>query len=222
MAATITKNFDAVFFDLDGTLVNSVEDIAAAVNHVRIHLRLDPLPLTQVGSYVGDGVHALMERALQTKNVTRIEEAISLWKPYYEKHCVESTLLYEGILPLLEALSASGIPLAVITNKPSKPSHIILEGLGIASYFQVVVGGDTTAKRKPDSEPVHYAANKINVKTSRILLVGDSPNDVLSARNAEAKSCGVTWGIGALNHLQASTPDFYAHHPSEILKLVFE
>jgi phosphoglycolate phosphatase len=108
----------------------------------------------------------------------------------------------------------------VVSNKPEVPSEKVLAGLGVRDRFSVVVGGDTTKARKPDPEPFRYAAERCGVAEGRILVVGDSPNDIEGARLAGFKSCGVLWGIGTPDAVRSAIPDYTAARPPDVLKLV--
>lgn len=209
-------SFDAVLFDLDGTLIDSVEDIARSANHVRAQLGLKPLPVETVRGFVGDGVRVLFERAIETRDVTRIDQAVALWRPHYLEHCLDHTRLYPGVAVMLRQLDARGILLAVVTNKPAAPAEIILQGLGIRTLFRTVVGGDSTPKRKPDPEPLRFALEQMRVRSDRALVVGDSPNDILGAWNAGCSSCAVLWGIGGEALLRAAHADRYVRTPAEL------
>src|SRR3989442_605799 len=110
----MNPGFDVMLFDLDGTLIDSAIDIAGAVNHVREKMGLHPLPVELVRSYVGDGVRVLMERALKTEEASVLNQAIALWHPHYEAHCLENTTLYPGILDMLRDLSSRGVEMAVV------------------------------------------------------------------------------------------------------------
>jgi phosphoglycolate phosphatase len=217
----MSLNFDAVLFDLDGTLVDSREDITAAVNHVRASLGQAPLPVSLVQTYVGDGVRVLLERALGTADPAAIERGLGVLRPYYLEHCLDRTRLYPGIADLLEALTAvRGLSLGVVSNKPEAPSEKILAGLGVRRRFAAVVGGDSTTARKPDAAPFRLAAERAGVTGGRVLVVGDSPNDIEGARRAGWASCGVLWGIGTEERIRGARPDFVVAAPDEVRALV--
>ncbi len=217
---TQPSKFDAIFFDLDGTLVDSVADIAASANHVRATMGKSPLPVPTVRSYVGDGIHSLFQRVLETKDPTTIEQAISLWRPHYIEHCLDQTILYSGIADLLIQLTALKIPMAVVTNKPVSPSEKILAGLSVRNHFASVVGGDTISERKPNPAPFLLALKQLNLTSRRILVVGDASNDIEGARNAGMTSCGVLWGIGHPDAIRKLNPDHIVSHPAEILSVL--
>ncbi|MDX2226350.1 MAG: HAD-IA family hydrolase [Verrucomicrobiae bacterium] len=211
--------FEAVFFDLDGTLIESTLDIAISVNHVRTLLGMEPLPVGQVRRYVGDGVQVLFERALETRDREIIDRAVELWRPHYLEKCLVHTVLFDGVREMLEELAVNGVRMAVITNKPRRPAEIILRGLKVMDYFDVVVGGDCTPTRKPEPESFRLALEKMELSASpRILHVGDSPNDVDGARNLGLSSGAVLWGHGTREDLKGA--DVVAQTVADLIPLV--
>ncbi len=212
--------FNTILFDLDGTLIDSVVDIAASVNHVRTKMAMTSLSIDVVGTYVGDGVHALMERSLNTQDEGLVNKAIELWKPHYAVHCLDHTRLYPGVLKILKALSSRGISLGVVSNKPAALSEKILAGLGVRSLFSVVVGGDTVGERKPHPLPLEFAVEQTKIHTGQILVVGDSPNDILGAQRAGYSSCGVLWGLSVEETIRAAHPDYLAKTPRDVQKII--
>jgi phosphoglycolate phosphatase len=208
--------FDAVCFDLDGTLIDSVKDIAAAANCVRRSHNLSDLPVETISSYVGDGVRTLLEKSLGRSEQEVLDQGIEIWWDHYRKHCLDETVLYSGILEMLVELQKEGILLGVVTNKPHAASEIILEGLKIRDWFGVVVGADTTPKRKPEPEPLLFAAKTLGVDPARTLMVGDGPHDIICAQRAGSSSCGVLWGLNSAHIIQTNNPTYTFSHPSEI------
>ena len=140
-----------IIFDLDGTLIDSRADLCTGVNLMRQDFNLPPLPLEQVVKYVGNGTLALCERALAGTGVNPAE-ALPHMKKYYREHLLDQTTLYPGVADGLRRLHDAGFPLAVISNKLETPSKSILEALGVGSLFQLIVGGDSGFKLKPDPE----------------------------------------------------------------------
>ena len=208
--------FDAILFDLDGTLIDSLADIAASTNYVRGKMGMPNLPAKTIQNYIGDGIHALLERALGALELPAIEEALAIWRSYYEIHCLDRTCLYPGIMEILQKMFSSGIPLGVVSNKPVIPSEKILRGLGVRNMFLVVVGGDSTSKRKPDPEPLQFAVAQMKISSNKVLVIGDSPNDIFGARNAGYQSCAVLWGIGDEKSVRQARPDYLVKRPEEL------
>ncbi len=220
MSKQLSTCFDAVLFDLDGTLIDSVADIAASTNYVRGKMGMPHLPVEIIRSYIGDGLYALVGRALGTQELSAIEDALEIWQPHYEIHCLDRTCLYPGITEMLQSIISTGMPLGVVSNKPFTPSKRILDGLGIQKMFSVLVGGDTTSKRKPDPEPLWFAAKQMKISSNRVLVIGDSSNDILGAKNAGYQSCAVLWGIGCEEDIQLARPHYMIKKPEELSNVV--
>jgi phosphoglycolate phosphatase len=190
-------------FDLDGTLVDSALDIALAANAVRRHAGRDELPVPVITGYVGDGVAKLLERTLGHDGETA--EAHRVFADHYGDHLLDNTRLYPGVRGVLAGLG--GAPLCIATNKPQGFAEAILAGLGVEELFHCVVGGDRTPARKPD--PAHLAACLLGLAATpaQVVVVGDSPNDILAARALGAVSVGCTFGLVDPARVRAAGPD---------------
>ena len=199
------KPVSSILFDLDGTLVDSREDITASVNEVREICGLQPLPLDEVARMVGLGIRVLLRRALGDVSSLEIDEAVKLFRSHYREHCLDKTLLYPGVEETLQALSA--LPQGVVSNKPEEFCRKILQGLGVADRFGVILGGDSTAEKKPHPEPIFKALLALQTPASGAILVGDSPVDVNAGRQAGVRTCGVTYGIVETGLLKEARPD---------------
>lgn len=184
-----------VVFDLDGTLIDSAEDIARAVNELRERFELAPLPLETIESYIGNGVRKLLERALPGFERESVEDAHEIYLPIYRRRLLDNTRAYPGVVPALEELDVAGRTLAVLTNKPLKESLLILEGLGLRRHFAQVYGGDSFEHKKPDPTGLRCLLDETNAGPRETLFVGDSAVDLETARNAGVRCCLVTYGI---------------------------
>lgn len=173
----------AIVFDLDGTLVDSAPGIAAAVNTALAAQYCRPLSLAQVTSFIGNGVPALIEQVAIASGISmlRREALLEGFRSAYYADPTYLTALFEGVLPCLEGLRASGFRLGICTNKPEEPTHQILDKLGIAGLFDAVVGGDTASTRKPDPAPLHLAFERMGRSG---IYVGDSEVDAACAAQA--------------------------------------
>ena len=184
-----------IIFDLDGTLVDSGEDIARSVNELLERSRRPTLPHSRIRSYVGDGVRKLLERSLGETEDEDLARAEALYLSIYRRRLLETTRPYPGVVPALESLHGE-FRLAVLTNKPVMESVRILEGLDLRRYFQAVYGGDSFARKKPDPIGVRFLQEETGSDTDETLLVGDSTVDFSTARNAGIRSCLVRYGMG--------------------------
>jgi len=205
---------DAVIFDLDGTLVDSGADIAAAAAHVRRAMGLEPLPDAVTLGYVGDGARRLVARVLghdpgtgrPSRTVPEADLAAGLahFGDWYAEHLLDRTTPYPGVRALLDALAPR--PLMVATNKPGRFTRPILAGLGLTDRFVRVLGGDEVVRRKPAPDHLLACLEGLGIAPGRTVMVGDSPNDVAAARAAGMASVAVAWGLVPRATLAASGP----------------
>ena len=188
--------FAHLIFDLDGTLVNTKADLAAATNHMLQELGLPLLSVAQVESFIGLGARVLIERALGQERAHLVAEGFTLFMDYYDAHLLDRTRPYPGMETLLTVARDQGKCLSVLTNKPEQPTRAILSGLGLLDYFSAVIGGDTLSKRKPDPQGVFVLQQAVGRALTETLLIGDSEIDMRTGRAAGIATCGVTWGFG--------------------------
>ena len=196
----------ALLFDLDGTLIDSREDIAASANHLRMQRGREPLSLEVVGSYIGDGIEALVRRVMDLGPGADVAADTDLFRRYYHDHCVEKTFAYDGVAETLALLASRSYRMAVVTNKPEKISVRILEILGLLPHFAAVIGGNSTPFKKPRPEPLYAACDRLGTAKEAAWMVGDSSIDVQAARSAGIPCAGILGGIGEEAALKASAP----------------
>lgn len=222
---------DAFVFDLDGTLVDSGLDIALSANAVRVSRGLPELPVPVVIGYVGDGVARLMERTLghegRAPGATDvpagavppevIREGLDVFAAHYGAHLLDNTRPYPQVRQVLEGLS--GVPLLIATNKPRGYADALLEGLDLARFFGRVVGGDDAPALKPDPRHLAAALAGLDVTPERVVMVGDSPNDILAARAFGAVSVGCTYGLVEPQRVRAAGPDLVIDSFGELARL---
>jgi phosphoglycolate phosphatase len=180
-----------VVMDLDGTLVDSKEDLARAVNHALHGVGLPERATAEIATFVGHGESNLVRCALGPANEHLLRPALELWWAHYEEHLLDRTVLYPG---LRELLDAARVPLAVHTNKPGVLARRILDGLGVLERFVEVVGGDE-GPRKPDPAGTRALLERRGVAAHDALLVGDSLVDLRTARAVPMRFVAVTWGF---------------------------
>lgn len=193
-------------FDLDGTLVDSKEDLANAVNVALESFDLPPLPHPLIYSYVGDGASALIQRALPKEKDGLLPEVLDRFLAYYRRHLLDTTRAYPGVVGALRKW-AGIYRMAVLTNKGLAMTREILSGLSLDGHFFEVRGGDSFGTKKPDPEGLLHILREAGVGAGETIMVGDSRNDVLAGRAAGAVTCGVTYGLGA-SGFAGYPPDF--------------
>jgi phosphoglycolate phosphatase len=189
----------ACLFDLDGTLVHSAPDLAAAANRMRDRFGLPELPVERIATFVGKGIPMLVRRALADDLRGDVDEslfrqALPLYEQFYAEESGRLTTVYPGVVPGLELLRAHGVRLGVVTNKAARFTDDLLAQLGLAPWFDVVVSGDTVATRKPDPGPLLHAFERLAASPERAIFVGDSANDVAAARAAGCPVWCVSYG----------------------------
>ena len=207
-------------FDLDGTLVDSSRDLAAATNAAlqRVAPGAPEIPLDVVTGFVGEGARLLVERALRHAGVERpAEDVLPVFFECYGERLLETTRLYDGVADALDAVAEH--TLAVLTNKPGPFSRTILEGLGVASRFARVWGAGDVPARKPDPAGLLRLVEELGTSRADAWLIGDSAVDVRTARAAGVRAAGVTWGLDPAGVRQAA-PDRLLQHPREIAALL--
>jgi phosphoglycolate phosphatase len=199
------KYVDLLIFDLDGTLADTKADLTAAVNHALERLGLPPLPMEQVCRYVGDGVQTLLSLAVGPDHLDAVEAGVRFFREYYAAHLLDHTRLYPGVRETLEHFREKRK--AIVTNKPLEFTVRILRGLETEGYFEMVLGGDSTVKRKPHPEPARRVLSATGVESQVAAVIGDSPADIEMAKQAGIYSVAVTYGFRPAADLQAAEPD---------------
>jgi phosphoglycolate phosphatase len=185
-----------IIFDLDGTLVDSLDDLTEAVNHMRQHFALSPLVRDQVQTLVGQGARNLVERALPGLPPATVNRGLELFLAYNEAHLADHTCAYPGVPELLTVLDQRGLPLVVVSNKEASLCRLLLSQLGLAGYFRQIYGADSFPERKPSPLPFLEVARLMQVSPAATVVVGDSSNDVLAALAADMRVIGCSYGYG--------------------------
>ena len=209
-----------LLFDLDGTLIDSLDDLTAAVNHMRSAFSHPPLAADTVRTMVGRGARNLIRQALPEPGIASQEKALGLFLDYNRQHIADHSRPYPGITELLETLTDCGCRLAVISNKNEDLSRTILEALGIAGHFTLVCGGDTFSEMKPSPLPLLRVIERLGTAPGQGSMIGDSINDIQAGKRAGIATVGCQWGYGAAHDLEQA--DFMISSPNEILALMAE
>ena len=210
--------FRHVVLDLDGTLVDTKDDLAAAVNATLVALDLPPQdPRTLLG-YVGNGARVLLEKALGAEHGPRIEAGLDIFMPWYREHLLDHAAVYPGLRAVLDALAEEGAVFSVLTNKPEDMSAKILRGLDLERLCPRLIGGDTLPVRKPDPTGLRQLIEAAAVPAAATLMVGDSAVDVATGKNAGVTTCAVYWGFNGAAVRDAGA-DVAIAEPSALLAI---
>ncbi len=210
--------FSLIIFDLDGTLVDSRKDIAGAVNFTLQAVNLPTLPEETIYGYVGNGVSRLIADATAGQDAAVREKAVKTFENYYLAHLTDHTGLYPGMDKVLERYHDKRK--AVVTNKRGKFTRKIMENLGVANRFELLISADETGGHlKPDPDMIYRALAELNVPAKETLVIGDMMNDIYAARAAGVAICAVGYGFGLPQSLKEAKPDFYADTVDDLMRL---
>lgn len=207
---------EVILLDLDGTLVDSAADIALSLNRALADLALPAVSEAQVRDWVGRGASRLIEVCLthvvphHAGNPHRHEAETRLLDAFmarYQASVCEASTVYPGVEDFLAACHEAGIPLAVVTNKPYRPAVALLQALDLLDAFDLVIGGDTLAHKKPHPEPLQHALRHFDVAPAKALMVGDSRNDIEAARAAGVPVLALPYGYNHGEPVADCAPD---------------
>ena len=219
------KDKELIIFDLDGTLIDSMPDLAQAINSMLRHFDLTPLTLEEATLFIGNGAVKLVERslehALKPKKVSEelFKEAFDFYTSAYREVVCDKTFLYPGVLETLQYLDNKGYDMTICTNKPFEFIEPILDALSIKQFFKSWVGGDSLPKKKPDAAPLLHFADKMNKDLDKCIMVGDSKNDILAAQNAQMESIGVSYGYNYNEHISIYNPTKVVDNFTDLIEL---
>jgi phosphoglycolate phosphatase len=218
-----------IVFDLDGTLIDSQKDLSNSVNATLVHLERPTLPHAVIASYIGDGASMLVRRALgdpegDVHDAEFVDGAVQYFLDYYREHKLDFTYVYDGVFEALDAIRAEwpDLPMAVLTNKPVRPSRDICAYFELDRYFFQNYGGNSFHTKKPDATGLLALIAEASVlsggqvQPGETVMVGDSDVDILTARNCGARSIGCSYGL-APERLAAAGPDVVVGSPAEWL-----
>lgn len=210
--------YQLAILDLDGTLVNSIEDLANAVNHTLTEMHYPIHPLEAFYQFVGNGVKKLCERALPADaSAEDAEQLLSQFYVYYEKHCLDCTRPYDGMISALDSLKANGMQLAVASNKPQKFVETIVTHFFGTERFDQILGSNDTRPRKPSPEILLEIMSACGAAPEETVMIGDSDVDILTARNAGMDSIGCTWGFRGKAELEQAGAVYLADAPLDLI-----
>jgi phosphoglycolate phosphatase len=208
-----------ILFDMDGTLVDTVDDLAASISYTLQKLDLPLKSREEVQSYLGNGIPILVELALPIDKKDKKEEATKIFKDYYKDHLADFTKPYDGIVELINTLLASSFRLAVISNKIQAPLDTLVNRF-FGSSFEYIIGQRDDLKQKPAPDSVYLALKLMNVEKRDALYVGDSDVDFMTAKNANVDCVSCTWGFKTKQQLISYGAKHIIDKPSELLDLL--
>ena len=209
---------DAIFFDVDGTLVDARRDIAGAMNRVLARLGYTELSVETITSFVGTGVKDLIAGSLGSSDPALIDRATELYEEEYLKAPADYATLYPGVIPTLQALA--GKRKFILTNRYVHLASAMLDKLGISRYFEEVFGGDDEKCIKPSACVLGKLLPKLNIDRKRALMVGDMDIDVMTGKNSGVATCWITHGLGKSEDVLKLGPDYVIDDITELLKIV--
>ncbi|UCB46533.1 MAG: HAD-IA family hydrolase [Spirochaetota bacterium] len=218
--------FDLYIFDLDGTLIDTRQDITTAVNEILHHYNLESKSVDEVTDYVGDGIRKLVQRCIEQSSIEQssivnsrvsLDEAVSMFKDSYWSHMHDTTITYPGITELLTHLKDK--KKAILTNKAYKFTKAIMDRLGLTKQFSLIVGGDTVSKKKPSTEGIEFILQETGKPRDRTVMIGDGKNDILVAKKAGLISVYVTYGFTSIERLDGIKPDYIIDTPLELMEI---
>lgn len=200
------KYIDLIIFDLDGTLVDSRDDIANAVNFTLKKIGLKEKSISEISSYIGTGVEGLIRKSLGNKEEVLLKKALSAFEEYYKKHSTDNSVLYPNVKEILEYFK--GKKKVIVTNRNYEFALLTLKTLGIYDYFEDIVGGDDIGCMKPSSCPLDMSMHRLSANKEEAIIVGDMDLDIVAGKRAGIITCGVTYGIGKKEDIIKAKPDF--------------
>ena len=215
-------NVRALAFDLDGTLTDSAPGLAGAVDGALNELNLPMAGIERVSTWIGNGADILIERALtwalgHAPQSDLLSDARVLLDKHYAHSVDGGSLLYPGVKETLAALAAHNLPMALVTNKPTPFVAPLLQSLGIADYFSLIIGGDDVVAKKPHPAPLFLVLGKFGLLPGELVFVGDSRNDIQAAQAAGCPCIGLTYGYNYGEPIATSQPDVTLDHFNDLL-----
>lgn len=211
------RRIKLVIFDLDGTLVDSLTELAAATNHVRSIFGLPAFSEREVRRMLGNGGQRLLEKALPKAGPEDLKRAQTIYLDYGRDHLLKSTRIYPGVVDVLAALKDVGVRMAILSNKHSELSCALLSRLGINAYFSVILGPDSLLLCKPSPEPVLKLLGDFSTNADECVLVGDSISDIAAGKGAGVVTVGCHYGYSDASEL--SDADYHISSIAEFLEL---
>ncbi len=209
-----------VLFDMDGTLLNTLDDLADSVNYTLNKYGCPTRDINEIRSFLGYGAYYLIQHAMpENTPEDKVQEALEFYKEYYKQNMQNKTAPYDGINELLKGLSEKGIKMAVVSNKPDAATVILCEEL-FGDYIKTAIGVGGEVKEKPDPSGLEKALKLLNSTKEETVFVGDSDVDMQTAVNSKLKAIGVTWGFRDREVIESFNPYAIVDEPMQILSKI--
>lgn len=208
-------------FDFDGTLAYTMDNIAFYVNKTLSEYSISPIDTDTIQTFVGNGARELIKCCLRfSKSAEDIDEVLTRYLNHYDSDPSYLVEIYDGVFEMLNELKSSGYDIAVLSNKPHSSTSLIIEKLFPKYFFYKYLGKREKFKTKPNPEAVNYIAN--GYSKEHCFFIGDSDTDILTGKNAEMKTIGVTWGFRSEDVLKRENPTYIAHNPEEVTAFILQ
>ncbi len=209
-----------ILFDMDGTLLNTLDDLADAVNYTMNKFGYPTKTIDEIRSYLGYGAYYLIKHAMpESATEEEVQTALDFYKEHYKQNMQNKTAPYDGIYELLKGLKEKGIKMAVVSNKPAPATVALCEEL-FGDYIKTAIGAGGDVKEKPDPSGLEKALKLLGSTKEETLFVGDSDVDMQTAVNSKLKAIGVTWGFRDRELLESFNPYAIVDEPTEILSKI--
>ena len=209
-----------LIWDFDGTLADTWEDLATCVNLALVDVGHPAVPLERVRAWIGHGARSLLAASLPVEDPSpaQVDEVLATFRAHYAVHCLDTSRLYDGVVEVLDALADH--PMAVVSNKPHGFLVDMLERIGLAPRFALILGGDSLAHKKPHPSVLTHVAAFFDVPPASLWMIGDGETDVGAARAVGARSIACLWGLRDRAVLAAAGPDHFAEGIGEVVGIV--
>ncbi len=215
-----------VVFDLDGTLIDTLDSLHVSVNSVLARMGLDSISKNQCQSFIGNGAKILVEKSLRASSNDvddlLITQAYLIYQEEFAKHCMHNVTPYLHIEQLLEELKAREMSIAILTNKPHAQAVSMTHCIFGSDLFELVQGQEDHLARKPEAESLYYVLERLGKSVDECVFIGDSEVDIQTGKNSGVFTIGVTWGFRSLVQLQDEQPDMIISNALDVLKIIEE
>ncbi len=216
---SLNKMVKGIIFDLDGTILNTLDDLFYSTNYALEQYNLKTRTYEEIRCFVGNGVRVLIEKAVGIEYQHLVEDVLKTFKTHYQAHSFDHIRYYQYIEEVLKKLNRKGIKLAVVTNKFDAAAQEIINKY-FPSIFDVVLGETKELKRKPHPDMCNYVLNKLGLKNSEVLYIGDSEVDIETAKNANLKCISCSWGFRTKEELILAGASLIIDDPRKILSMI--